>query len=69
MDKHTDCCGFAIRRLKGSTTLGGFAIPHQSNESLVKKYIELCHFSHFFRTFAVLFISFITNNLIYSIIP
>lgn len=54
MDKHTDCCGFAIRRLKGSTTLGGFAIPHQSNESLVKKYIELCHFSHFFRTFAVL---------------
>ena len=38
-------------------------------ESLVKKYIGLRHFSHFFRTFAVLFISFITNNLIYSIIP
>lgn len=48
--------------------LEGFAIPSQYNESLVKKYIELCCFSHFFRIFATL-LCFITNNLIYSIIP
>ena len=36
--------------------LEGFAIPHQHYESLVKKYIELCRFSHFFRIFAVLLV-------------
>ena len=56
MDKHTDCCGFAIRRLKRFDHHGGFAIPHQYNESLVKKYIGLRRFSHFFRIFAVLLV-------------
>ena len=27
MDKHTDCCGLQIRRLKGSTTLGDLQSP------------------------------------------
>ena len=38
------------------------------NFKTVKKYIELCRFSQFFSIFATL-LCFITNNLIYSIIP
>ena len=56
MDKHTDCGGLQIRRLKRFDHPGGFVIPHQYNESLVKKYIGLCRFSHFFLIFAVLLV-------------
>ena len=56
MDKHTDCCGLQIRRTKIGSTPWGICIPHQYDESLVKKYIGLCRFSHFFRIFAVLLV-------------